>query len=135
MIKDRAQFDWSIMEETGKVTGLELVSPLLLSHRRLMIGDHKQLPPYRTNEMKAVLTNPEKLRRMLQEGEGIFNAKIKGEAVKAFLVDPPTSDESVREVGRIAAQNFMLFQTLVEGEIAEAKIIKTCLGLSREELQ
>ncbi|WP_157383996.1 AAA domain-containing protein, partial [Pseudomonas asplenii] len=36
MIKDRAQFDWSIMEETGKATGLELTSPLLLSHRRLM---------------------------------------------------------------------------------------------------
>ncbi|WP_353299026.1 hypothetical protein, partial [Sulfitobacter pacificus] len=28
------------MEEAGKANGLELLAPLLLSHRRLMIGDH-----------------------------------------------------------------------------------------------
>ncbi|MDU8643945.1 MULTISPECIES: DEAD/DEAH box helicase family protein [Pseudomonas syringae group] len=128
MIKDRAQFDWSIMEETGKVTGLELVSPLLLSHRRLMIGDHKQLPPYRSNEIKTVLTSPEKLRKVFQEGESIFNTKIKGETVKTFLTEFPSSDEAVREVGRIAAQNFMLFQTLVENEVAEAKNHENIFG-------
>ena len=43
LIDERGQFDWSIVEEAGKATGSELISPLLLSHRRLMIGDHKQV--------------------------------------------------------------------------------------------
>jgi superfamily I DNA and/or RNA helicase len=44
LIEERGLFDWTIVEEAGKATGGELLSPLLLSHRRLMIGDHKQLP-------------------------------------------------------------------------------------------
>jgi hypothetical protein len=46
LIEERAQFDWAVVEEAGKATGSELISPLLLSHRRLMIGDHYQLPPF-----------------------------------------------------------------------------------------
>jgi hypothetical protein len=46
LIEERGQFDWTIVEEAGKATGCELVTPLMLSHRRLLIGDHKQLPPF-----------------------------------------------------------------------------------------
>src|SRR5204863_3954297 len=34
LIEERSQFDWTIVEEAGKATGVELISPLLLSHRR-----------------------------------------------------------------------------------------------------
>ncbi|HAS0834976.1 TPA: helicase, partial [Enterobacter cloacae subsp. cloacae] len=77
MIKERAQFDWSIMEETGKVTGIELISPLLLSYRRLMIGDHRQLPPYRSIELKKILTNNKKLTNTFEEVDSINNFKLK----------------------------------------------------------
>jgi superfamily I DNA and/or RNA helicase len=43
LIEERGLFDWTIVEEAGKATGAELLSPLLLSHRRLMVGDHRQL--------------------------------------------------------------------------------------------
>lgn len=40
-------FDWSILEEAGKAHGFDLALPLQAGHRWLLIGDHKQLPPYR----------------------------------------------------------------------------------------
>ena len=75
LIDERGQFDWSIVEEAGKATGSELLSPLLLSHRRLMIGDHKQLPPYRSDEMKKLL---EESRRNSQRREASwrFNQSV-----------------------------------------------------------
>ena len=55
LIKNNIQFDWTIMEESGKASGNELISPLLLSHRRLMIGDHKQLPPFSETVVNSIL--------------------------------------------------------------------------------
>src|SRR5262249_61078698 len=43
-------FDWSIVEEAGKVHGFELALPLQAGHRWLLIGDPKQLPPYRDED-------------------------------------------------------------------------------------
>jgi hypothetical protein len=34
-LSERSLFDWSIVEEAGKAAGGELLSPMLLSHRRL----------------------------------------------------------------------------------------------------
>jgi len=128
MIKDRAQFDWSVMEETGKATGLELASPLLLSHRRLMIGDHKQLPPFRSNEIISVLESPEKLKVLLQDSESIFSYKVKGEATKGFLEDLQGSEKSISDIGRAASKYLMLFKALVEDEVEEAKQHKLMFG-------
>ncbi|WP_446919858.1 AAA domain-containing protein, partial [Klebsiella pneumoniae] len=77
-----AQFDWSIMEESGKVTGIELISPLLLSYRRLMIGDHNQLPPYRSIELRNILTNNTKLKNTFEEVDSISNFKLKNELMR-----------------------------------------------------
>ena len=49
------QFDWTILEESGKASGLELLSPLLLSSKRLLIGDHKQLPPFSEKTVHDIL--------------------------------------------------------------------------------
>ncbi|OUM09390.1 hypothetical protein BW686_01470 [Pseudomonas syringae] len=128
MIRDKAQFDWSIMEETGKVTGIELLSPLLLSHRRLMIGDHKQLPPYRSTETRAILSDVEKLRTVLQESEQISNSRIKGEAVKSMLDEAFPTDEKIREMGVSAMRNLMLFETLVKDEQGETAAYQAAFG-------
>ncbi|MDO7928396.1 AAA domain-containing protein [Pseudomonas sp. KFB-139] len=128
MIHDRAQFDWTIMEETGKVTGLELISPLLLSHRRLMIGDHKQLPPYRSNEITAILSDPLKLKSILRDSEYILHPKVRGSIAKSFLDDMDFSNESITKIGRSASRYFMLFQSLVEDEILEKEFHKKRYG-------
>ena len=55
LLEERGQFDWAIIEEAGKATGVELLLPLLLSYRRLMIGDHRQLPPFGAERLGGLL--------------------------------------------------------------------------------
>jgi hypothetical protein len=43
-------YDWAIVEEAAKVHGFELALPMFLGHRWLLIGDPKQLPPYRIED-------------------------------------------------------------------------------------
>jgi hypothetical protein len=57
LVEAREQFDWVIVEEAAKATGPELAGPLMLSGRRLMIGDHHQLPPYEADRMVKILGN------------------------------------------------------------------------------
>jgi hypothetical protein len=50
-------FDWSIVEESGKAHGFDLALPLQAGHRWLLIGDHKQLPPYRMRDYRDGIDN------------------------------------------------------------------------------
>jgi hypothetical protein len=50
-------FDWSIIEEAGKAHGFDLVLPLQNGHRWVLIGDHKQLPPYRDYDFRYALNH------------------------------------------------------------------------------
>ena len=122
LIKSKSQFDWSIMEETGKVTGLELLSPMLLSHRRLMIGDHKQLPPYASEVMRKALGDSNSLKKSLQFSQEIYNNNIKGEFVKNKLNQESIdklSDQDYEEICREALRLHLLFENLInEEEIA-----------------
>jgi superfamily I DNA and/or RNA helicase len=45
-------FDWSIVEEAGKAHGFDLVLPLQSGHRWLLIGDQRQLSPYRYEDFR-----------------------------------------------------------------------------------
>ena len=45
-------FDWAIIEEAGKAHGFDLALPLQAGHRWLLIGDQKQLPPYRFKDYR-----------------------------------------------------------------------------------
>lgn len=60
-------YDWSIVEEAGKAHGFELALPLYLGHRWLLIGDPQQLPPYRMEEYREALSNPEQAVRALRD--------------------------------------------------------------------
>ena len=48
-------FDVAIIEEAGKANASELLLPMHLSRRWFLIGDQAQLPPYRVDDMTAVL--------------------------------------------------------------------------------
>ncbi|MFZ4215302.1 AAA domain-containing protein [Pantoea endophytica] len=119
LIKSRTQFDWSIMEETGKVTGLELLSPMLLSHRRLMIGDHKQLPPYASEVMRKALGNTDNLKKALLFSQDIYNNNIKGEFVKKKLGQEALdsfTDQDYIDICNEALRLHLLFETLINEE-------------------
>jgi DNA polymerase alpha-associated DNA helicase A len=46
MVADGEQFDWVFIEEAARANGAELIGPLLLGNRRVIIGDHNQLSPF-----------------------------------------------------------------------------------------
>lgn len=48
-------FDWSIVEEAGKVHGFDLALPMKVGHRWLLVGDQKQLEAYRLESFKDAL--------------------------------------------------------------------------------
>ncbi|HIC9644180.1 TPA: AAA domain-containing protein, partial [Klebsiella pneumoniae] len=127
LISEKSQFDWSIMEETGKVTGVELLSPMLLSYRRLMIGDHKQLPPYATEKMREILTDINKLKNAIIIATDINNQQIKGDWIKERFTENFIStidSETLEKLSSSAVRLHLLFESLVlEEKVKSQKYI------------
>lgn len=123
LIEERGQFDWAVVEEAGKATGGELVSPLLLSHRRLLIGDHKQLPPFDSDKIVALLRNPEGVRRALGHANSMIGRRLRDTTIDALLDDVTqvdyADDEEAKRFSDLcgdAERALFLFQTLFETE-------------------
>jgi superfamily I DNA and/or RNA helicase len=52
-----AQFDWAIVDEAAKATATEVLVPLAVAGRALLVGDHRQLPPFLDTETTTDLRN------------------------------------------------------------------------------
>ena len=101
LIDEGSLFDWSIVEEAGKATGGELVSPLLLSNRRLMIGDHKQLPPYGIEKIIPLLGKTKDVKEALALCEESISRHLKDEAIDELFDEVGGRHEALaRSVGR-----------------------------------
>lgn len=131
LIEERSQFDWSIVEEAGKATGPELISPLLLSHRRLMIGDHKQLPPFNSDQLKKLLGDPEKIRLALDIGYSIIGRPFR-ESEMEDLIDESENLDILTATCSKAAEVLMMFETMVEAEVKISKRNKNILPIARQ---
>ena len=116
LIEERSQFDWTIVEEAGRATGVELVSPLLLSHRRLMIGDHKQLPPFGADQLGALLARPEKVRAALEIGRAMVARPFR-EAGMDDVVDEVRNDATIESVCGDATLALLKFESIVDSEL------------------
>lgn len=118
LIEERGQFDWSIVEEAGKATGSELVSPLLLSHRRLLIGDHKQLPPFNSKRMIALLSHPGDVKAAIQVGEEFVGRAMRDATTDEVVdeVEAETDDGHLPELCATAISMLMFFETAIETE-------------------
>ena len=51
--KNQLPFDLLIIDEAGKCTPMESLVPLQYSRKAIFVGDHKQLPPIVTNEVRS----------------------------------------------------------------------------------
>lgn len=116
LIDEHSQFDWSIVEEAGKATGTELIAPQLLSHRRLMIGDHKQLPPFNADKMIALLSLPEKVVEALTIGSEFIGRSLRDETTEAILDEVAEDPDGAPALCASAIGALTLFQTLIETE-------------------
>jgi AAA domain len=120
LVDERGQFDWTIIEEAGKATGGELLMPLLLSHRRLMIGDHKQLPPFGSEKMEKLLANPKDLKEGLALALEMLDRPLK-EGIGEDLLDLLEDDEGEEKFAELcteARRMLFLFETIIDGEKA-----------------
>ena len=117
LIDERGQFDWSIIEEAGKATGGELVSPLLLSYRRLMIGDHKQLSPFGSERILRLLENPETVITALKSGQEFISRTLRDPSTDEILdeIDEDNQDDFAALCAS-AINRLFLFERLIEDE-------------------
>jgi hypothetical protein len=60
-------FDWSLIEESGKAHGFDLVLPLQTGHRWVLIGDQNQLPPYRFQDFVDATESPNEVMEELAQ--------------------------------------------------------------------
>lgn len=121
LIEEQALFDWTIIEEAGKATGGELLSPLLLSHRRLMIGDHKQLPPFDVDTISKFLSSTENVRQVIGMVDDLVSRYLKDQRIDETLEEIASSGENLGRTCAEALSLLTLFQTYVERELARQK--------------
>jgi hypothetical protein len=116
LIEERAQFDWAVVEEAGKATGSELISPLLLSHRRLMIGDHYQLPPFGSEQILKLLENHEAVRSALLVGNEFIGRSLRDETTEEMLDEIDEEENDLPAMCADAMRVLTLFEAMIETE-------------------
>lgn len=130
LIDEGALFDWSIVEEAGKATGGELVSPLLLSNRRLMIGDHKQLPPYGVDRIIPLLSQAKDVKDALNLCEESISRHLRDEAIED-LFEEVEADTDFGALCADALRLLTMFETFVEKEFDRQKATKKGMPIAR----
>ncbi|CAE6871748.1 hypothetical protein R75465_08325 [Paraburkholderia aspalathi] len=115
LIDERAQFDWSVIEEAGKATGVELISPLLLSYRRVMIGDHQQLPPFNTEKLASLLADPKRIGDVIQISKFLVSRSLRESSLDDLVSDLSDLEEMTSTCG-LAARSLTLFKSIFEPE-------------------
>lgn len=119
-VLDKGRFDWAIIEEAGKATGSELIMPLLLSHRRLLIGDHKQLPPFGADTLSKLLADPVSLKEVstiaLSLIERSLVEMIDQSMKDVFVAEDSAGIVSFTELCVEASRMLTLFESVVESE-------------------
>lgn len=130
LIEERGQFDWAIVEEAAKATGSELVSPLLLSHRRLMIGDHQQLPAFASDQLKALLSNPERVGEAKKLGKE-FIARALRDSTTEDLLDDEDEGNRLPALCAEALRLLTYFGSTIDAEFERQKTKKTARPIAK----
>lgn len=130
LVEEGSLFDWTIIEEAGKATGGELVSPLLLSNRRLMIGDHKQLPPYGVEKIVPLLSSSGNVMGALGLCEEMISRHLKDEAIDD-LFDEVSSNADFGALCADALRLLTMFETFVEHEFERQRTGRKGLSIAR----
>lgn len=114
LVEAREQFDWVIVEEAARATGPELTGVLLLSGRRLLIGDHNQLPAHDAERMLKILGNHSLVELALKQAGEWLQPMLDDDderRLEALLAADPTV---LRATAERASRLFAPFEALVE---------------------
>ncbi|MCR5942648.1 hypothetical protein FG152_17750 [Ochrobactrum sp. XJ1] len=121
LIEEQGLFDWTVVEEAGKATGGELLSPLLLSHRRLMIGDHKQLPPFDVDKMAKLLSSTSAVQDVVKLAESLVSRYLKDPGIDETFDEVSKAGDDFGRTCAEALSLLTLFETFVERELSRQK--------------
>jgi superfamily I DNA and/or RNA helicase len=80
--QNAAPYDWIILEEAAKSYPVELLLPMSLGHRWLLIGDQKQLPPYMYNDIANAVSDLLDEEQIKQERDVIEYQNIREDCLK-----------------------------------------------------
>jgi hypothetical protein len=119
LVGERASFDTVIVEEAAKATGPELIGPLLLSGRRLLIGDHNQLPPFDAAALEGILSSHALTKLVLRDAENMAGALFPSGELDG-LRDVAASETDMERVRGMALRLVQFFKTVAEGDEARA---------------
>lgn len=120
LVEERGQFDWTVIEESAKATGGELLAPMLLSHRRLLIGDHKQLAAFGTEPMLRILQSPKSLRKALTAGDRLIGRAFRSAAMDdifAWIEETDFDEQEFADLCTEASRVLFLFEKFIEAEL------------------
>ncbi|QKC90602.1 DNA helicase [Mesorhizobium sp. NZP2234] len=112
LVEAREQFDWVIVEEAAKATGPELIGPLMLSGRRLLIGDHHQLPPFEADRLVKVLRDHSLVAEALKLSDQYVGPLMRDGEI-GELEQVARDPVSLREIADMALRLFEPFRTFV----------------------
>lgn len=111
LLDSLARFDWSLIEEAGRATGNELLAPLMLSHRRLLIGDSKQLPPFGEERIMRLLAKPQQLQTAFQHGQPLIKRQL-GALDVEYLFQRHADPGNVARLSKNVEKALHLFDSL-----------------------
>jgi hypothetical protein len=112
LVEAREQFDWVIVEEAAKATGPELVGALSLSGRRLMIGDHHQLPPFDADRLVTLLRDHSAVVHAIEIADQYVGPLMRDGEI-AELEEIALEAGALRDVADTALRLFEPFRTFV----------------------
>jgi hypothetical protein len=112
-VEAREQFDWVIVEEAAKATGPELVGPLMLSGRRLLIGDHHQLPPFDADRLTMILSDDSLVTDSIEMAAVVAESLMSEDDLEALAGLEPAAR---RDTAALALRLVEPFRTFVEGD-------------------
>lgn len=112
MVEEREQFDWVIVEEAAKAIGSELIGPLMLSGRRLLIGDHHQLPPFGMDKLLRTLQSYPSVEGILNVSERLLGG-VFSEAGLDEVSELVKDQDQLRNVISVATRLLQPFGTFV----------------------
>lgn len=120
MVEAREQFDWVVIEEASKATGPELVGALMLSGRRLLIGDHHQLPPHDADRLVKILSDHALVSEALGMVQQLLSPLLRdGELDELELI--VSNAEELRTLAGVGLRLLEPFRTLVEEDERRAR--------------
>lgn len=111
--EDAEEFDWLIVEEAARALGPELAGALPLAPRKILIGDHNQLPPHKAEEI-ARRFEPTVAKKLLGMAEGRLSFSTDTDQIlpllRALLEDDERFQATISRANRLLEP----FRTMVE---------------------